>query len=170
MDLPEPPGRLARFLNDPRYTFRVADGRNALDRDGEMYDVIEADALWPTSPYAGNLYSVEFFRLCARRLNPGGMVTTWAPTTRVRATFLAAFPYVIEIGGGEVLIGSASPIPIDPEEWQRRLKTSAMTAYLGPPRVAKVWADLATARPAAPRGDEPINHDLFPRDEFHSPD
>ena len=33
--VPDPPGRLARFLGDPRYTFRVADGRNALDRDGE---------------------------------------------------------------------------------------------------------------------------------------
>ena len=169
MSLPEPPGRLARFLNDPRYTFRVADGRNALDRDGEMYDLIEADALWPTSPYAGNLYSVEFFQLCARRLNPGGMVTTWAPTDRVRATFQAAFPYVIELGRGEILIGSATRIPIEPDEWQRRLNTSAMAAYLGPPRVSRVWADLSDARPAEPISDPAINHDLFPRDEFDSP-
>ena len=168
--VPDPPFRLARFLSDPRYTFRVADGRNALDRDGEAYDLIEADALWPTSPYAGNLYSLEFFQLCARRLRPGGMVTTWAPTDRVRATFQAAFPYVIELGGGEVLIGSADRIPIDLEAWQRRLHTSAMAAYLGPPRVARVSADMASARPAHSAGDAAVNHDLFPRDEFHSPD
>jgi spermidine synthase len=167
---PDPPGRLARFLDDPRYTFRVADGRNALDRDGAKYDLIEADALWPTSPYAGNLYSLEFFRLCARSLNPGGMVTTWAPTDRVRATFQEAFPYVIELGKGEVLIGSETPIPIDVEAWQRRLRTAAMAAYLGPPRVARVFADISTAQPAPPAGEPGINHDLFPRDEFHSPD
>jgi spermidine synthase len=167
---PESPARLARFLNDPRYTFRVADGRNALDRDGETYDLIEADALWPTSPYAGNLYSLEFFRLCARRLRPGGMVTTWAPTDRVRATFHAAFPYVIELGKGEVLIGSETAIPIDLEEWGRRLHSSPMVAYLGPPRVAGVWADLSTARTAESPLNVGVNHDLFPRDEFHSPD
>jgi spermidine synthase len=170
MNSPEPPGRLARFLSDPRYTFRIADGRNALDLDGETYDLIEADALWPTSPYAGNLYSLEFFQLVARRLNPGGMATTWAATDRVRATFQAAFPYVIELARGEILIGSASPIPIDPEEWQRRLNTSAMAAYLGPPRVARVWQDMSDARPARPISAPSLNHDLFPRDEFLSPD
>ena len=82
--------------------------------DGERYDIIEADALWPTSPYAGNLYSFEFFALCARRLKPGGLVTTWAPTDRVRASFLAALPYVIEVAKGDVLIGSLSPIPHRP--------------------------------------------------------
>jgi spermidine synthase len=168
--IPDPPGRLARFLNDPRYTFRIADGRNALDRDGELYDLVEADALWPTSPYAGNLYSLEFFALCARKLRPGGMVTTWAPTERVRASFLAALPHVVEVARGAVLIGSHTPIPIDPEKWQRRLFTSAMTAYLGPPRVAGVWADMADARPALPSGGAALNRDLFPRDEFHSPD
>jgi spermidine synthase len=170
LKVPEPPGRLARFLGDSRYTIRVADGRNALDRDGETYDLIEADALWPTSPYAGNLYSLEFFQLCGRRLNPGGMVTTWAPTDRVRATFQAAFPYVIELARGEILIGSHSRIPIDPEQWRRRLDTSAMAAYLGPPRVERVRADMSDARPARPVSGQYLNHDLFPRDEFRTPD
>ena len=31
-------------------------------RKARLYDVIEADALWPIAPYAGNLYSVEFFQ------------------------------------------------------------------------------------------------------------
>jgi spermidine synthase len=168
--LPDSPARLARLLDDPRYTFRIADGRNALDRDGQLYDLIEADALWPTSPYAGNLYSLEFFSLCARKLKPGGMVTTWAPTERVRASFLAALPYVVEVAGGAVLIGSHAPIPIDPDQWRRRLDVPGMVAYLGPPRIAGVWADMAGARPALPGGAAALNRDLFPRDEFHSPD
>jgi len=170
MSLPDPPGRLGRFLGDPRFTIRVADGRNALDRDGATYDLIEADALWPTSPYAGNLYSLEFFELCARRLNPGGMVTTWAPTDRVRTTFRAALPYVVAVAGGHVLIGSRSPIPIEPAEWRRRLFDPAMVAYLGPPRVNGVWAEIADAQALPPPPPSEMNLDLFPRDEFHSPD
>jgi hypothetical protein len=170
MSLPDPPGRLGRFLADPRFTIRVADGRNALDRDGATYDLIEADALWPTSPYAGNLYSLEFFELCARRLNPGGMVTTWAPTDRVRATFRAALPYVVAVADGSVLIGSPSPIPIEPEEWRRRLFDPAMVAYLGPPRINGVWAEIAGAQALPPSPPGEMNLDLFPRDEFHAPD
>jgi hypothetical protein len=170
MSLPDPPARLGRFLGDARFTIRLADGRNALDRDGATYDLIEADALWPTSPYAGNLYSLEFFALCARRLNPGGMVTTWAPTDRVRATFRAALPYVVAVANGNVLIGSRSPIPIEPEQWHRRLFDPAVVAYLGPPRVDGVWSEIAGAEalPPSPAGE--LNRDLFPRDEFHSPD
>ena len=168
--LPDPPARLGRFLDDPRFEIRTADGRNALDRGGASYDLIEADALWPTSPYAGNLYSLEFFQLCARRLNPGGMVTTWAPTDRVRATFRAALPYVVSLAGGDVLIGSRSPIPIQPEEWRRRLFDPQMVAYLGPPRVDGVWAEIAGARALPPPAPAEVNLDLFPRDEFHSPD
>jgi spermidine synthase len=170
LSLPDPPGRLGRFLGDSRFTLRVADGRNALDRDGATYDVIEADALWPTSPYAGNLYSLEFFTLCARRLKPGGMVTTWAPTDRVRATFRAALPYVVAVADGDVLIGSASPIPIAPEEWRARLFDPSMVAYLGPPRVSGVWAHIAGARVLPPEPPGQMNLDLFPRDEFHSPE
>ncbi|HET6897569.1 MAG TPA: fused MFS/spermidine synthase [Vicinamibacteria bacterium] len=170
MDLPDPPARLGRFLGDPRFTIRIADGRNALDRDGALYDLIEADALWPTSPYAGNLYSLEFFQLCARRLSPGGLVTTWAPTDRVRATFRAALPYVVAVAGGNVLIGSGSPIPIEPEVWRSRLFDPQMVAYLGPPRVNGVWAEIAGAQALPPAQEGPLNLDLFPRDEFHSPD
>jgi hypothetical protein len=170
MSLPDPPARLGRFLDDPRFDIRTADGRNALDRDGASYDLIEADALWPTSPYAGNLYSLEFFQLCARRLNPGGMVTTWAPTDRVRATFRAALPYVVSVANGDVLIGSRSPIPIEPEAWRRRLFDPQMVAYLGPPRVNGVWSEMAGAQALPPPGPAEINLDLFPRDEFHSPE
>jgi spermidine synthase len=170
LDLPDPPAKLGRLLGDPRYTFRIADGRNALERDGRLYDLIEADALWPTTPYAGNLYSLDFFRMCARRLRPGGLVTTWVPSRRVRATFLATFPHAIDVGA-DVVIGSQSPIEIDPDAWQRRVFAPSTVAYLGGPRSNAVWAELQSARPAAqaPPGTA-INRDLFPRDEFNTPD
>jgi len=98
------------------------------------------------------------------------MVTTWAPTDRVNTTFRAALPYVVAVAGGHVLIGSRSPIPIQPEVWRRRLHDPQMVAYLGPPRVEGVWADIAIAQALPPAQGGVVNLDLFPRDEFHSPD
>jgi predicted membrane-bound spermidine synthase len=168
---PDAPAKLSRFLEDPRFAFRIADGRNAIDRGGRLYDLIEADALWPTSPYSGNLYSLEFFQMCANRLRPGGLVTTWLPTRRVRATFLAALPYVVELTGGNIAIGSRSPIPIDTATWRERLFDTANTAYLGRQRAMGVWMELQGARLADRAADagRPINRDLFPRDEFNTP-
>ena len=81
------PETLLRFLGDPRVSHVVADGRNSLQNGDQRYDVIEIDALWPTNAYSGNLYSYEFFALCAKRLKPGGLMCSWCPTPRVRATF-----------------------------------------------------------------------------------
>ena len=68
---------LVQLLADPRVTIEAADGRQALARAGEPYDVVQVDAMFRTSAGSGNLYSVEFFRLlraasppaasCARR-------------------------------------------------------------------------------------------------------
>ena len=169
---PDAPPLLGELLRDARYSFRIADGRNALHREGRLYDIIEADALWPTNPYAGNLYSLEFFQMCASRLRPGGFLTTWLPTSRVRATFLSVMPYAVEIVGGDVAIGSRSPIPIDTAAWAARLFSPASVSYLGQERATGVWADLRAVRPAEkePTPPEQINRDLFPRDEFSTPD
>ena len=51
---------------------------------GAGYDIIEADALRPTSAFAGNLYSVEYFALLRDHLEPGGYAVTWAATERDR--------------------------------------------------------------------------------------
>jgi hypothetical protein len=50
-----------------------------------------------TARAAGCRYSLEFFMLCARGLKPGGALCTWAPTTRMRRTFLRAMPHVLEL-------------------------------------------------------------------------
>ena len=81
------------LLQDPRLRIRIEDGRKALQSDLKLYDLIETDATWPETSGSGNLYSVEFFEAVARRLKPGGMVCTWAPTRRVFATFRSSAPY-----------------------------------------------------------------------------
>lgn len=167
---PSPPQKLGHFLGDPRIHHLVADGRNALDRGEALYDVIEMDALYPGSAGAGNLYSTEFFRICARKLRPGGLMSAWNPRPRAHASFLAAFPYVVELGGGTILVGSGSPIPIDPATWRERLFSPRVEAYLGSKRAQEMWDDtLSGARPALEPMTPQVNTDLFPRDEFNSP-
>jgi spermidine synthase len=169
---PSPPPKLGRLLADRRIEVRVADGRNALDRDEARWDVIEMDALYSNAAYSGNLYSVDFYTRCARKLRPGGLMCTWAPTGRVQASFRAAFPYVLELGEGTVLVGSLGPIPIDKPAWRARTLAASVQAYLGEGRAQEIFRDyLVVAKPAvAPeRGPANLNYDLFPRDEFSSP-
>jgi len=165
----DPPLRLRRFLRDRRFEFVFADGRNALERSEESFDVIETDALHPQSAGSGNVYSLEFFRACARRLNPGGLMSTWAPTPRVYATFRAAFPHVVSLSDGILLVGANEPIPIEPAAWRARLLEPRAFGYLGEQLFHEVLARLQSAAPWQPRQQVDLDRDLFPRDEFRTP-
>ena len=164
---------LASFLADPRLRIVIEDGRRALQSAEARYDVIEADALWPSVAYSGNLYSVEFFSMCVRRLAPGGVLCTWAPTPRVYASFVTAVPYVIGLGDHEVLIGSNQPLDVDGEAWAARLGSAPVRAYLGEEAAASVQWMLDRLRPlhrtSRRQPEHERNRDLFPRDEFASP-
>ena len=165
---------LGRLLDDPRLRVRVADGRTALEQEGRLYDLIEADALWPFAPYAGNLYSVEFFRQCMRRLKPGGILCTWAPTPRVYASFTQAAPFIAGLPDRSVLFGSNEHIEIDVQAWRARALSPPVVAYLGADG-AQGTAQLLTRVQQLHRFrrrqlHKNMNFDLFPRDEFHSPE
>ena len=167
-------GGLVALLSDPRVEQITGDGRAFLMNAGRTFDIIEADALRPTSAYSGNLYSTGYFRLVRSRLSPGGLAVTWVPTPRVLDTFAGVFPHVLSFG--DIAVGSTAPIRFDPEEIRARLAAPAVQAYYAragvninallaryldtPPRV------LSGTPPAPPAG---LNEDLFPRDEFGVP-
>jgi spermidine synthase len=160
---------LERFLRDERVRIVVADGRNALLRSDERYDLIQVDALYRTSAMSGNLYSVEFFRLCASRLAPGGILCSQAPTRRAALSFAAGVPHAIDLGN--IMVGSNEPLPIDVPAWQARLYAPDVLAWFGPEVAEGILERLREARqpwgnPGSRRG---LNLDLFPRDEFSTP-
>jgi spermidine synthase len=169
----QPFPELKRLLDDPRLRIRVADGRNALEQEGILYDVIEADALWPIAPYAGNLYSVDFFRQCMRRLKPGGILCTWAPTTRVYSSFTQAVPHIVGLADRSVLFGSNEPIEVDVEAWRARALSPEVIRYLGEESAHGTAWLLSRVEPLHRLKRRQLlrnmNWDLFPRDEFHSP-
>jgi spermidine synthase len=107
-------------LNRPNLRLRVDDGRNHLLLTDQKYDVITADIIVPYHTGAGNLYSVEYYRLCRAALAPGGLMCQWVwQSSRAQyqvmlRTFLQAFPYVTLWVDGSLLIGSETPQRFSP--------------------------------------------------------
>ena len=61
-------------LDDPRLEIRLGDGYQFVKNCSEKFDLVVLDLTDPDTP-AFHLYSEEFFRLCQRVLNPGGIMT-----------------------------------------------------------------------------------------------
>jgi len=165
-----PYGGLADILGDRRVEQVFGDGRIHLRRGG-LYDIIEADALRPSSAYSGTLYSDTYFALLRDHLAPNGLAATWAPTQRVYNTFIRAFPYAVAMPG--ILIGSNEPIPMDRTAIETRLGEAATRDYFDRAGIdiTKLLATYLDApivyTPAYPRQQlADVNTDLFPKDEF----
>jgi predicted membrane-bound spermidine synthase len=173
--------RLRRFpalqmlLDDPRVRHHFTDARAFLRKEGRRYDLIEADALMPTSAYAGNLYSVEYFELLRRSLKPGGYAVTWTPSERTRESFVRVFPFVLLFRS--IAIGSDAPIVFDPDTVRSRLSDPFTQAHYGSGRVDVEGAIAPFLHEGAvsygPDFDRSVltdvNRDLFPQDEFGRP-
>jgi hypothetical protein len=162
---------LKGLLADQRFERVVGDGRHFLYTDKSRYDVIQADAILPWSSHAGLLYSVEFFREVQARLKDDGIYVQWVPTERILASFLAVFPYVVQLN--DVLIGSNRPIPYSRDLLAAQLKDVEGRKYLSAAKwdsdsilnrltmkPERVW------RPIDKRTDGDVNTDLFPKDEY----
>ncbi len=159
------------LMNDGRISIFDEDGRKALAISNRKFDIIEADALPPQCAYAGNIYSKEFFQLCASKLKPKGMMCQWAPTLRTMRTFSAAFRYVVVSPTNSIVIGSNDPIEIDFDVLRLRLASPETSSYLGPKNQHDLEIRIMELRPLKLDDDEysSINTDLFPMDEFRSP-
>jgi spermidine synthase len=114
-------------LGRPNAHLRVDDGRNFLMLTPKKYDVITADVIHPIFAGSGNLYSVEYFRLLRRVLNPGGMAVQWVAGTDaeykiIARTFLSVFPYTTVWGGGSLLVGMTEPLRLSRDDFAWKLQ------------------------------------------------
>jgi spermidine synthase len=108
-------------LDDPRVTVRIEDGFAFVRNSTERFDLIVLDLTDPGGP-STPLYTADFYRACAARLEPGGAMTLHvaspvAHPDRVRdgmAALRAAFPLVtpyltsIPLYGGMWMMACAS--------------------------------------------------------------
>ncbi|HEX9161139.1 MAG TPA: fused MFS/spermidine synthase [Thermoanaerobaculia bacterium] len=109
------------FLHNPKGHTWVGDGREFLLARGDRFDIISSE---PSNPYrAGiaNLFTTEFYRACAARLNRRGILVQFlqayeidAPTIRtIYATITGVFPEVEtwqSESGDLLLVASLEPI------------------------------------------------------------
>ena len=124
-------------VHDPRTRIVYDDARHYVLTTPDRFDIITSDPIHPWVKGSATLYTREYFEMCKRRLNPGGIVVQWVPlyesdTETVKselATFFEAFPdgmiwgndTAFEEGYDVVLFGQAGPARIDVEDLQRRL-------------------------------------------------
>lgn len=110
---------------DPKVHFVQADGRHLLDVSGHGYNLITLEPPPPIVAGSVHLYTLDFYRLCKARLDPGGVVAQWLPlhaqslasAQAMARTFLGAFPHAqlwLPSIRDAVLIGSDRPLTLDP--------------------------------------------------------
>ena len=123
-------------LDNPRFRIHINDGRNFLLMADGRYDVISRDTLPPKE--SQDLFSVEFYRLCRSRLNPGGVVCGFLPTDLCPTeayfkllvrTFLEAFPEASLWYVGHsccLLVGTLDRLEIDYNQFVERTSEPAI--------------------------------------------
>jgi spermidine synthase len=169
---------IGALLTDPRIRIKVADGRKALLTADRRFDLTTVDVVRPQTGHSGSLYSVEFYRLVASRLEDDGLFAQWAPTPRSLNSVTEVFPYVARFRvdtyyGSQFVIASRRPIPFDRQAVLDRLAALPPGSFT--PAQAQALSDfvrhvepeqLRTGGPPAPIDEEDLNRDLRPRDEY----
>jgi spermidine synthase len=122
----------------PKVKVHIDDARHFLLTTDQKFDAITSDPLDPWVKGAATLYSVEFFDLVKKHLNPGGVVTLFVQlyesnTAAVKSeigTFFKAFPNGVVWGNTNngqgydlVLMGQVEPLKIDVDEIQAKLSS-----------------------------------------------
>jgi spermidine synthase len=128
-------------LDDPRVTVVVDDARHYILTTQESFDIITSDPIHPWIKGSAVLYTKEYFELCKRHLNPGGVIAQWVPlyestfdTVKSElATFFAVFPHgtiwsndFIGLGYDLLLLAQAKATKINVDEFQKRLDSDGL--------------------------------------------
>ncbi|MFM0267731.1 fused MFS/spermidine synthase [Paraburkholderia sediminicola] len=182
---------------DARMDIRMRDGRRELLRNAERYDLITLEPPPPSAAGVVNLYSSDFYRLAASRLQQGGIVAQWLPlptqneedTRALIQSFIQVFPHAA-LWTTELhemmLVGSMQPLELDVPRIEARFAQPQVAAALREVGIASPAALLATwitdragleyyAADAQPvTDDQPrieyatwVRHDAFPTTLAH---
>lgn len=116
-------------FNQEKVHLVIEDGRRFLAVRPDTYDLIVSEPSNAWLSGVSNLFTREYFSLVRRRLSPGGLFCQWFYTYSMSwenlmtllSTLNAEFPHLrifnfsqISSGGDLIVLGSASPIEIDP--------------------------------------------------------
>ncbi len=137
-------------MKDPRTRIVFDDARHFVLTANEKFDIITSDPIHPWVKGMASLYTTEYFELCKKHLNPGGIVTQWVPLYESSfetvqseiGTFFEAFPNgtiwgnlnTDNTGYDVVLMGQVEKLPIN---------VDALQAKLAQPKYAAVRESLS---------------------------
>jgi len=138
--------RFFDFLNrdvlaEPKVHVIEDDARSALQLARDPYDVIVSEPSNPWIAGIASLFTADYFRVAANRLNPDGILAQWLQTYRVPPSLVAVvvanvravFPHV-EVWYANpsdlIILASRRPIP-----WNRQ-RVAGLMAQPGPIRTA----------------------------------
>ena len=175
-------------LEEPRVSARIVDARSDVAVSDRTYDLILSDSTHPRFRGNAALYARDYFANCARRLRPGGLLSTWLPLYGMSVSDIqgilksiqSVFPHVqvwyanSEPHENTIVIASQQPIGIDPDQLGRRLfepRVAADLAEVGITSTVQVldfflMGDRAVAEFSRPGR---LNTDDHPRLEFLAP-
>ncbi|HHQ48966.1 MAG TPA: hypothetical protein ENK19_08815, partial [Acidobacteria bacterium] len=172
-------------LQDPRVHVIINDGRNYLLASKQHYDVILSDSIHPVYSGNGALYTEEYFELCRRHLNPGGVVSMWLPLysldqesyLRILSAFHKVFPRTAvwhdlsTVNEFTVVTGQVAPGPLQ-VRWplldDPKLRPSLKTAGIATPLHLASDLILGPSATAASTSDIPPHTDDLPWVEYHA--
>ena len=148
-------------LDDPRLTLEIGDGFDYVRAATGRFDLIVLDLTDPGGP-SESLYTADFYRACAARLNPGGAMSLHiaspiahperirAALAHLRPAFQLVTPYLtsIPLYGGMWMMACASatldPLSMTADEIDRRI------AARGLPKLEYYNGDMHRAGLALP--------------------
>ena len=144
--VPHLSGEARRALAGEKVRVVFADPRRFL-AEGVSYDLILVASPEPSSGQSNRFYTREFFRLCAARLSPGGVVALRLPSSEnfwtprlarrngsVHAALAGAFKDVLVLPGStDTLLASNALLSRDPDVLADRLRRRGVAARLVTP-------------------------------------
>lgn len=143
---------------DKRLTLEFNDGRNFLMATKEKFDLIVSEPSNPWQAGVCNLFTKEYFEICHKRLNPGGVFSIWLQTVEVPPAnilgvvraFNDEFKHCVIMrvtAGNIILMGSDEPLPLVPQKIDAFLagdrKAAAEVGLVGITSSADLIANLA---------------------------
>ncbi|MBN2383483.1 MFS transporter [bacterium] len=175
-----------RHINDdPRLTLSIEDGRQYLKRVAKGYDVITTGPQHPTQVGSVHLYTREYFRDCAMRLNDQGIMAQWIPlyqfapndVLKVLTTMHDVFPYISlwSLNHDLIVLAKKSNTPISFESLERHWQDrdgplGELLKQIGMTLPFSLYALFITSDPKrlVENPDKIIISDDFPSIEFSS--
>jgi spermidine synthase len=171
-------------LENPRFQYRILDGKNFIKYTPGKYNVIMNDANYAVATPSASLFTRDHFEYCREKLKPGGILSTWMTTDLdprdfdiVLKTFQSVFPYSLLwmapncINKQVVLMGSTEPIEIDFQKIEKNFSDPQIKSSLAEVNINSAY-DLLDCLVLDSEGindlsrDAPLNSDDHPILEY----